>query len=82
MTVSAAIIVDVDIKNEPFIGDPNAPVTIAYWSDFQCPFCQRFEQNTLPTLVDQYVKTGKVKIVFKDFQFLGPDSQDAFYRRG
>lgn len=70
-------IADVDIKDEPFIGDPNAPVALAYWFDFQCPFCQRFEQQTLPTLVDQYVKTGKLKIVFKDFQFLGPDSQDA-----
>lgn len=73
----AVNIADVDVKNEPFIGDPNAPVTVAYWFDFQCPFCQRFEQATLPTLIDQYVKIGKVKIVFKDFQFLGPDSQGA-----
>ena len=67
----------VDIKDEPFIGDPNAPVTIAYWSDFQCTFCGRFEKETMPKIVDKYVKTGKVKIVFKDFQFLGPDSIDA-----
>lgn len=73
----AVNIADVGISGEPFIGDPNAPVTVAYWLDFQCPFCQRFEQQALPTLIDQYVKTGKVKIVFKDFQFLGPDSQDA-----
>ncbi len=69
----------VDIKGEPYVGDPNAPLTIAYWSDFQCPFCKRFEIQTLPVLMDKYVKTGKVKIVFKDFQFLGPDSQDAGY---
>lgn len=66
----------VDIKNEPFIGNPKAKVTMAYWFDFQCPFCKRFENQTLPTLIDKYVKTGKLKIVFKDYQFLGPDSQD------
>lgn len=74
---AAVNIADVDIKGEPFIGDPNAPVTIAYWLDFQCPFCQRFDLNTLPVLIDQYVKKGKLKVIFKDFQFLGPDSQDA-----
>lgn len=68
---------DVDIKNEPFIGDANAPVVLAYWFDFQCPFCQRFEQDTMSTLIEKYVNTGKLKIVFKDFQFLGPDSTTA-----
>lgn len=68
---------DVDIKGEPFIGDPNAPVVLVYWLDFQCPFCKRFETTTLPVLVSKYVDKGKLKVVFKDFQFLGPDSQDA-----
>ena len=68
---------DVDIKNEPYIGKANAPVVMAYWMDYQCPFCRRFEQETLPTLIEKYVNTGKLKIVFKDFQFLGPDSQTA-----
>lgn len=65
---------DVDIKNEPYIGEANAPVVMAYWLDFQCPFCQRFETETMPTLIEKYVNTGKLKIVFKDFQFLGEDS--------
>ncbi len=68
---------DVDIKNEPFIGDSNAPVVMAYWMDYQCPFCKRFETETLPTLIEKYVNTGKLKIVFKDFQFLGEDSTTA-----
>lgn len=68
---------DVDIKNEPFIGDENAPITLAYWFDFQCPFCQKFETETMSTLIEKYVNTGKLKIVFKDFQFLGPDSTTA-----
>lgn len=68
---------DVDVKNEPFIGDSNAPVVMAYWMDFQCPFCKRFETETLPALIEKYVNTGKLKIVFKDFQFLGEDSTTA-----
>ncbi|KKP80688.1 MAG: DSBA oxidoreductase [Candidatus Levybacteria bacterium GW2011_GWB1_35_5] len=68
---------DVDIKNEPYIGKVNAPVVMAYWMDYQCPFCRRFETETLPTLIEKYVNTGKLKIVFKDFQFLGEDSQTA-----
>ena len=74
--------VKVDIKNvktegEPFIGDANAPVTMAIWFDYQCPFCKQLELNVTSQIVEQYVKTGKVKIVFKDFQFLGQDSQTA-----
>jgi len=68
-----------DIKNVkldglPFIGKADAPVTIANWSDFQCPFCKRFEIETLPQIVKDYVNTGKVRIVFLDFAFLGNDS--------
>lgn len=77
----------VDIKNvntagDPFIGQANAPVTIAEWSDYQCPFCREFELTTLPQIVQNYVNSGKVKVVFKDFPFLGPDSLvDAEYAR-
>jgi protein-disulfide isomerase len=64
------------MANEPVVGDPNAKVTIAYWFDYQCPYCKLSEQKNISKIVDQYVKTGKVKIVFKDFQFLGGYSQD------
>ncbi len=70
-------ITKVNIKGEPFIGNPNAPVVMAYWSDYQCPFCKRFDTNTITPVISDYVNKGKVKIVFKDFQFLGPDSQTA-----
>ena len=65
----------VKTDGEPFIGNPNAPITIAYWYDYQCPFCHQNEENTMPQLIKDYVDTGKAKLVFKDFQFLGPDSQ-------
>jgi protein-disulfide isomerase len=65
----------VRLTGEAFIGSATAPVTIAYWYDYQCPFCQRNEQAAMPQLIKEYVDTGKAKIVFKDYQFLGPDSQ-------
>jgi protein-disulfide isomerase len=74
--------VTVDIKNvktdnDPYVGDKNAPVTIALWFDYQCPFCKKLDTETFPQVYMDYVKTGKVKIVFKDFQFLGQDSDTA-----
>lgn len=65
---------DVKIDGAPFIGSADAPVTLIEWSDYQCPFCKQFEVNTLPDLIKNYVDTGKVKIVFLEFAFLGSDS--------
>ena len=65
---------DVDTNGEPFIGKTDAPLTLVYWLDFQCPFCQRFDLQTLPVLIEKYVNTGKLKVVFKDYQFLSEDS--------
>jgi protein-disulfide isomerase len=71
---SAVDVKDVSQNGEAFIGNPNAPVTIAYWYDYQCPFCKQDEQNVVPNVVSDYVNSGKVKIVFKDYPFLGNDS--------
>jgi protein-disulfide isomerase len=68
---------DVKLAGEPYIGKENAKLTMAYWSDYQCPFCKQFELNVLPSLIKKYVDTGKLKIVFKDFAFLGEDSNTA-----
>jgi protein-disulfide isomerase len=65
----------VNITNEPFIGNPNAATTVAYWFDYQCPFCKQNEQTMMPQLIKDYVDTGKVKVIFKDYQFLSEDSQ-------
>ena len=76
---------DVDIKGAPYIGKEDAPVTLVYWSDFQCPFCKAFEvggvpeinaqiPEAMPDIIKTYVDTGKVKVVFKEFAFLGDDS--------
>ncbi len=70
----AVDIKDVKTEGDPFVGNANAPVTMAFWFDYQCPFCKQFEQNVTAQLYENYVKTGKLKIIFKDFQFLGEDS--------
>jgi len=49
------------------LGDPKAPITIVEFSDYQCPFCLRHYQQTLPQLKEKYIDTGKAKYVFMDF---------------
>ncbi len=71
---ASASIDKVKLDGEPFIGDANAPVTIAFFFDYQCPFCKQFEESVTPQLYSNYVQTGKLKIVFKGFEFLGQDS--------
>ncbi len=61
-------------KGSPVLGNSNAPITILEWGDYQCTFCYKFHQNTLDILENDFIKTGKVKIVFKDFTLNGPDS--------
>lgn len=59
--------VEVSIDDDAVKGDKNAKVTIVEFSDFQCPYCGRFALQTLPSIRKDYVDTGKVKIVFRDF---------------
>ncbi|MFQ5702553.1 MAG: DsbA family protein [Gemmatimonadales bacterium] len=49
------------------LGDPKAPITIYEASDFQCPYCREFWQNTLPKIKQEYVQTGKARIIFLNF---------------
>jgi protein-disulfide isomerase len=59
--------VDVSEADNPSIGDANAPVTIIEFSDFECPFCGRYVTQTYPQIKKDYVDTGKVRIVFRDY---------------
>ena len=59
------------------MGDPNAPVKIEEFSDFQCSYCARFSVETEPRIVEDYVATGKVYFVYKNYAFLGQPSVDA-----
>ncbi|OGZ65927.1 MAG: hypothetical protein A3C58_00400 [Candidatus Staskawiczbacteria bacterium RIFCSPHIGHO2_02_FULL_34_10] len=74
---SSVDISKVKIEGSPFIGNKDAKVVIAEWFDYQCPYCKKMEQEVMSKIYDEYIKTGKIKLVFKDYQFLGPDSQTA-----
>lgn len=54
-------------ENELSIGDLNAPVTVVEWSDFQCPYCKKFYEDTIKEIKTNYVDTGKVRFVYKHF---------------
>ena len=56
----------VDIGKEPFKGAQAARVAIIEFSDYQCPFCGKYDKETFPQLLKDYVDTGKVKYVFRD----------------
>lgn len=55
------------IDDDEVKGSADAPVTIVEFSDFECPFCTRFYTQTLPQIEEQYIKTGNVKFVYRDF---------------
>lgn len=59
---------------DSILGNQNAPITIVEYGDYQCPFCARYFSQIQPTIVSQYIDTGKAKMVFRDFPFLGPES--------
>ena len=61
-------------NGSPMMGDPNAKITIVEWGDYQCTYCHLFHQNTKDQLIQEYVNTGKVNFVFRDFPLNGPDS--------
>lgn len=56
------------------LGNPYAKVTVIEFADFQCPYCKQFYSSIESQLIQNYVLTGKVKFVFRNFPFLGPDS--------
>lgn len=56
------------------LGDPDAPVTMVEYADLQCPFCGQYAREALPTIIDRYVRTGRVRLELRLLRFLGPDS--------
>lgn len=56
---------DVKYDGAPILGEEDAPVTMVEFSDFQCPYCARFFEQTFPQLKENYIKTGKVKLAFR-----------------
>ena len=59
------------------LGNPRARVTLTEFADLQCPFCAQYGREVLPEIVRRYVRTGKVKLVFRNLAFIGEDSEEA-----
>ncbi len=57
----------VSADDDPVLGEAKAPVTIIEFSDFQCPFCRKFWRETLPEIKKNYIDSGQVKLVYRDF---------------
>lgn len=59
------------------LGEKNAPVTMIEYADYQCPFCRDYALETMPILINDYVRSGKLRLEFEPLTFIGPDSETA-----
>src|SRR3989344_8419228 len=59
--------VKVSVDDDAVLGDKNAPVTLIEFSDYECPFCKRHFTDVYPQIKKDYIDTGKVKLVYRDF---------------
>jgi protein-disulfide isomerase len=74
-TAQARIAAQRRIAGDPLaLGSVNAPIVVAEWGDFQCPFCRAFSQDTQPALSERYVNTGQVRFEWHDLAKIGPES--------
>ena len=64
-------------NGSPALGSNSAPITIVEFGDYQCEACYHWFHNTRDTLIDNYIETGKAKLIFVDLPFLGRDSPKA-----
>jgi protein-disulfide isomerase len=64
-------------QNGVSLGSPEAPVLLIEYADLQCPFCAQYATNVLPTVIDEYVRSGDVRLVFRGISIIGPDSEKA-----
>ncbi len=62
-------------QKDNVLGRPSAQVTVTEFIDFKCPVCAAASQGVVPTVIEKYVRTGKVKIELRPIAFIGPDSQ-------
>jgi len=77
-TTPPVVKVDVSVSDDASLGDANAPVTIIEFSDYECPFCFRHAKQTFPLIKENFIDTGKVRYVFRDFPLSNhPNAQKA-----
>jgi protein-disulfide isomerase len=61
-------------NGSPYEGNPSAPITIVEWGDYQCTYCHLFHDSSLDVIKEEYLKSGKANLVFRDFPLNGPAS--------
>jgi len=61
----------IPLDDDPVLGSPDAPVTMIEYSEYLCSFCRAFALETMPLIEEQYIDTGQVKLVFRDFPVHG-----------
>jgi len=61
-------------NGSPVMGNSNAKITLLEWGDYQCTYCYRFHQSSKDVIIEEYVNTGKINFVFRDFPLNGPNS--------
>lgn len=66
-----------DLANGAKLGRDDAPIKLTAYEDFQCPFCLRYTANQEPAIIEEYVKTGKVQLIFNHLPILGTESTQA-----
>jgi len=59
------------------LGKASAPATLRVFEDPQCPYCRQWSVDTLPTVVRDFVRTGKVRLVYRGIEIVGPNSEPA-----
>ena len=64
-------------NGSPILGNYDAPITLVEFGDYQCHYCNVFFDSIEEDIIKNYVETGKVKIIFKDYNIIGPDSIQA-----
>ncbi len=71
--------VDVTIEGSPVLGKTNAPIILLEFTDYQCPYCRRHVINTYPKIIKDYVDTGKVKYIIREFPLkqIHPNAENA-----
>ncbi len=66
--------ISIDEDDDYVLGNPDASVIFVNFGDFRCRFCAKFQKDIKPIIIEKYVKTGKVKYVYRDFITMGSDS--------
>ena len=61
-------------EHNGMLGDPTAPVTVTEFVDLQCPICAKASQTVVPSVINDYVRPGDVKLQARTLSFIGPDS--------